>query len=201
MVVGLTGGVATGKSAVAAELKRLGAHIVDADVIARRVVEPGTRAYDEIVAEFGPGVVRDDGTLDRRAIAAVVFSDRARLKRLNEITHPPIRRMITEEVERAEREHPGGLVVVDAALLIENGLYRNMERVIVVAADDAVQLERLMKREGLTEDKARERIATQMPMTEKVRLADHVIDNNGAVENTLDQVRSLYAALTAAGAE
>ncbi len=196
MIVGLTGGVATGKSVVAAELKKLGAHIVDADVIARKVVEPGTPTFEEVVAEFGPAVVKADGTLDRRAIADVVFSKPERLKRLNEITHPPIRKMIREEVERAGQEHPGALIVVDAALLIENGLYQEMSRVIVVTAEERTQLERLMKRSGLDAASARRIIESQMPMDEKTKLADHVIDNNGALAETLGQVRALYDELT-----
>jgi dephospho-CoA kinase len=156
MRIGLTGGVATGKSVVTAELKKLGAFVVDADMVAREVVEPGRPAYHEIVSEFGPGIVTADGTLDRRAIAEMVFSDPALLKRLNGITHPAIRKKINSEVARLERDHPGALIVVDAALLIENGLYREMSRVVVVTASDALQVERLKERDGLSATQARQ---------------------------------------------
>jgi len=196
MTVGLTGGIASGKSLVAGELKRLGARIIDADLVAREVVRAGTEANAEIRACFGPEFFLDDGEIDRKKLGAAVFSDPAKLKKLNEITHPRIRERIRELVAETERDQPGALIVVDAALLIEGGLYRELAKVVVVYADENTQAERLYKREGLSQDQARKRIASQMPLKEKLQYADYVIENNGATEETLEKVRELFRVLT-----
>lgn len=196
MIVGLTGGIATGKSLVAGEMKRLGASVVDADQVARDVVEPGMPAFEEIVREFGPGVVGPDKKLDRKKLGAIVFADRAALKRLNSITHPRIRERMKEEAKRLEAGGRG-IVVLDIALLIENGVKYDMDRIMVVYADREQQERRLMGRDGLTREEAQNRLACQMDIKEKLGYADFVIDNSGTVERTLEQTRAAYQKLAA----
>lgn len=191
MIVGLTGGIATGKSLVAGELKRLGAHIIDADMIAREVVEPGKPAYDDIVDEFGAGVVQPDGRLDRKAIADIVFCNKAALDRLNSITHPRIRERIRAEATRLSADKDG-LVVLDVALLIEMGVKYEVEKIIVVAAEREQQIERLMQRDNLTREEASRRVSCQMDIKEKLKYADYVIDNSTTKEAALGQTRALY---------
>ncbi|MBE7414670.1 MAG: dephospho-CoA kinase [Deltaproteobacteria bacterium] len=195
MIVGLTGGIATGKSLVSAEFKRLGARVIDADEIAREVVEPGKPAYGEIVAEFGSPVLNPDGTIDRKALAERVFSDKEALAKLNGITHPRIRARIREEIARAGKDE---LVVIDVPLLLEGPLKDAVDRIIVVYADEEKQLERLAKRNGTSREEALRRLASQMPVTEKLKYADYVIDNNGAIEETLSRARELFGELASA---
>jgi dephospho-CoA kinase len=186
-VIGLTGGIATGKSTVAAMLASRGAAVVDADRLAREVVEPGRPALAEIAEEFGPGVIAADGSLDRPALAAVVFSDAARRRRLEAITHPRISALMGERIAAAIAAGPP-LVVVDIPLLFENGRGGMVEGVLVVYADVATQLRRLVERDGMSEADARGRIAAQMPVEDKRRLATWVIDNRGDVDATRAQV-------------
>lgn len=194
MIVGLTGGIATGKSLVASELRRLGARIIDADCIAREIVEPGKPAYEDIIKEFGRAVLKPDGTLDRKALAAVVFKDKAALQRLNAITHPRIRERIREEAARLS-EDGNALVVLDIALLIEMGVKYDVEKIIVVAAEREQQLERAMRRDRLTLDEAERRLSCQMDIKEKLKYADYVIDNSGTMEATLERTRELFEEL------
>lgn len=195
MIVGLTGGLATGKSLVAGELKRLGAHIIDADLIAREVVEPGCPAYNDIVKEFGKSVVLPDGRLDRKALGNIVFHDRAALDKLNDITHPRIRERIGEEVKRHEAEGDR-LIVLDVALLIEMGVKYHVEKIIVVAAEKEQQIERAMQRDGLSREEAQKRLSCQMDIKEKLEFADYVIDNSTTREAALEQTRALFDELT-----
>jgi dephospho-CoA kinase len=195
LIVGLTGGVATGKSVVVKEFKRLGAHLIEADEIAREVTGPGTPAYTEIAGEFGRGVLKPDGTIDRRALGRIVFSDPARLRRLNEITHPEIIHEIEVRMERLKKKHPEGMIVVDAPLLIEVGLHKKMDKVVVVYADEKRQVERIIKRDGLSPEEAARRIRAQMPTKRKLDFADFVIDGNGSVEDTIKAVEGVYERL------
>lgn len=195
MIVGLTGGVASGKSLVSEELERLGAIIIDADSIAREIASPGTDVYGAIVREFGRGILAPDGSIDRRALGSIVFSDPGKLKRLNLITHPPIMRRIVEELEACGKKHPASVIVVDAPLLIEVGLHRSMDKVIVVYTDEDKQLERLKKKSGLTEEEAKNRINAQLPLSRKLEYADYVIDNNGTLEETLKEAQRVYSEL------
>ncbi|OGP12843.1 MAG: dephospho-CoA kinase [Deltaproteobacteria bacterium GWA2_54_12] len=194
MIVGLTGGIATGKSVVAGELKKLGAHIIDADKIAREIVEPGKPAYNDIVNEFGHGMLQPDGTLDRKALGRAVFSDPAALEKLNNITHPRIRERIREEAARLSAESDG-LIVLDVALLIEMGVRYEVEKIIVVYSDAAQQLERLMKRDNMTRDEALKRLSCQMDIKEKLKYADYLIDNSGQLDETIEQTRALFGEL------
>lgn len=186
-IVGLTGGIATGKSTVARMLADRGAIVVDADAIAREVVEPGEPALDEIVAEFGPSILTPSGTLDRAALGAVVFADTARRRRLEEITHPRIRQRMAERVAAAVASAPP-LVVVDIPLLLERGGSELTQDVLLVYADRKTQLRRLIARDHLSVEDAERRLAAQMPIEEKRRLATWVIDNRGSLEETEAQV-------------
>jgi dephospho-CoA kinase len=197
LLVGLTGGIATGKSTVAAMFRALGCPLIDADVLAREVVEPGEPALDEIVREFGAGVLGADGRLDRKAVAVVVFADADRRRRLEAITHPRIRERLAGRLTALTRSGFDGVVIFDAAVIVESGGYRQMDRLVVVVADEATQLARLRARDGLTEQEALQRIRSQMPLAEKVKLADHVIDNSGDRAATEAQVRCVHAALLA----
>ncbi|MBI2400544.1 MAG: dephospho-CoA kinase [Deltaproteobacteria bacterium] len=191
MIVGLTGGIATGKSLVAGELKKLGAHIIDADKIAREIVEPGKPAYNDIVKEFGAAVLKPDAAIDRKALAKTVFCDPVALDKLNNITHPRIRERIREEAGRLSAQGDK-LIVLDIALLIEMGVRYEVEKIIVVYSDAEQQLERLMKRDNLTRDEALKRLSCQMDIKEKLKYADYVIDNSGQLDKTIEQTRSLF---------
>lgn len=194
MIIGLTGGIATGKSLVAGELNRCGAAVIDADRIAREVVEPGEPAYNDIVKEFGASVLKPDATLDRKALANIVFRDRAALDKLNNITHPKIRERIREEAARLSADG-NAIVVLDIALLIEMGVRYEVEKIIVVYCEAAQQVERLMKRDGLTREEAIKRLSCQMDIKEKLKYADYVIDNSGPMDKTIEQARALYGEL------
>jgi dephospho-CoA kinase len=195
LLVGLTGGIATGKSTVSAMFAHLGARIIDADLLAREVVAPGQRAHAEIVQAFGPEVLQDDGYLDRKRLGAIIFADADKRKRLEQITHPAIRARQQRILSVYEEEAFEGVVIWDAALLLESGSATGMDRVVVVFADPATELNRLMARDGLGEEEARRRIASQMPVAEKAKLADYVIDNSGSRAETERQVREVYRAL------
>jgi dephospho-CoA kinase len=197
ILVGLTGSIATGKSTVSRMFAHLGARVVDADLLAREVVMRGQPAYVKIVEEFGPGVVQEDGSLDRKALGAIVFADPARRKRLEEITHPAIGARQQRILSVFDEEAFEGVVIWDAALLYESGGAATMDRVVVVFADPETERRRLMERDGLSEADARQRIASQMPIAEKAKLADHVIDNSGTREETERRVRAVYGALLA----
>jgi dephospho-CoA kinase len=192
LLVGLTGGIATGKSTVSGMFAHLGARLMDADLLAREVVLPGQAPYQAIVREFGPDVLQEDGHLDRKRLGAIVFADPERRKRLEAITHPAIRTRQARLLAAYEEEEFEGIVLWDAALLFEWGSAAGMDRTVVVYADEATQLRRLMARGGSTEEEARARIRSQMPVAEKARLASHVIDNSGSRAETERQVGEVY---------
>jgi dephospho-CoA kinase len=195
LLVGLTGGIATGKSTVSALLRELGCEIIDADRLAREVVEPGQPALAQIATEFGRDVLTPDGALDRKQLGAIVFADPVRRLRLEAITHPAIRERFTARLDELAAKGFTGIVVFDAPVMIESGNYKNMERMIVVVTDDATQMARLNGRDGTGDAENRRKIASQMPLAEKARLADYVIDNSGSREATAEQVRRVFAAL------
>lgn len=196
LLVGLTGGIATGKSTVADTLRRLGAEVIDADQLAREVVAPGEPALAEIVREFGD-VLQPDGTLDRKKLGAIVFGDTPRRKRLEAITHPAIRERFLARLRELEAVGFEGLVFFDAPVMIESGNYRNMDRLVVVSTGDATQRERLMARDGMSAAEASRRMATQMPVADKAKLADYVIDNSGDRAATEARTREVFEALLA----
>jgi dephospho-CoA kinase len=195
LLVGLTGGIATGKSTVTGMLASPSVRVVDADALAREVVEPGTPAHARIVAEFGKGVLQPDGRLDRARLGEIVFPDPDRRKRLEAITHPAIRARFEQIMADLERQGFDGILIWDAALLVESGGHNKMDKVVVVTTDPATQLARLMARDGSTEEAARARTASQMPLAVKARVADYVIDNSGSREETEARVREVYRAL------
>lgn len=191
-VIGLTGGIASGKSLVSRLLRELGALVIDADQIAREVVEPGKPAYHSILREFGNQVLNPDGSLNRQALGRLVFSDPRKLERLNQITHPLIIAEIQKLLKSYRLLFPEKAVVLDAPLLYEAGLESIVDEVWVVYVDYPTQLQRLMERDGLTREEARRRIEAQLPLEEKVKRADRVIDNRGTPEETALQVRKLW---------
>ena len=195
MVIGITGGLASGKSLVTGEFKRLGAMVVDADIISRQVSAKDGEAYADIVKEFGQTILKEDGSIDRKALGGIVFSDKDKLKKLNSITHPRIIKRLRDEVQRLKTESPDAVIAVDAALLIETGLNREMDAVIVVYADEDRRIQRSVKRDNITEADARQRSGAQMNLSEKAAMADFVIENNGTMEETRTKARDVFEGL------
>lgn len=195
-LVGLTGGIASGKSTLAAALSALGAPVIDADALAREAVRRGSPALARIAEQFGPAVVGPDGALDRKAMAAIVFADPGARERLEAIVHPAVRAGVAAETARlAGAGHD--LAFYDVPLLYERGLDREVDCVVVVHAPPEVQLARLRTRDGMTLDEARARLAAQMPIDEKARRADVVIENAGDLASLRARAEPLLAALRA----
>ena len=197
LLVGLTGGIATGKSTVSEMLRRIGAEVIDADVLAREVVEPGRPAFVATVAEFGREVLHPDGALDRAKLGAIVFADPAKRQRLEAITHPAIRERFAERLAELEARGFDGLVFFDAAVIVESGGYKTLDRLVVVVTDEATEQARLMARDGIGRAEALQKIRSQMPVADKAKLAHYVIDNTGDRAATEAQARAVYAALLA----
>src|ERR671916_2004400 len=191
--VGLTGSIAVGKTFVSGVLTELGCHVVDADVVARRVVEPGSEGLRRIVEAFGDWVLKPDGTLDRAAVSAVIFKDPSKRELINSLLHPLIIAEQDELLRRWEREDPRGIGVVDAALMIESGGHARFDKLVVVHCRPEVQLERLMRRNNLTREEAAARIAAQMPQEEKLRHADFRIDTSEGFDDTRRRTAEVYA--------
>ncbi|UCF91087.1 MAG: dephospho-CoA kinase [Desulfobacterales bacterium] len=192
IVVGLTGGIATGKSTVSAILQEAGAVIIDADQIARKVVKKGQPAYHEIVKRFGQDILLPDGEINRRLLGAIIFNDPEKKKSLNRIVHPRVSRETQRNLDRIQADQPDAVVVLDVPLLIEAGMHEGLAEVIVVYAPENVQLQRLMARDNFAEADARARIQAQMPIETKKDLASIVIDNTGALEKTRQQTLEVY---------
>lgn len=188
MNIGLTGGIACGKSTVSRLLASRGAIVIDADILAREVVEPGAPALAEVVRVFGPDMLNADGTLNRKQLGKLVFESDAQRKRLEELLHPAIIRLLQERMAEAERLQPDKLVVADVPLLYEAQMEDMFQEVLVVAASREVQLERLVQRDGLSMEEAKLRIDAQMPLEWKTEWADTVIDNSRSPEETERQV-------------
>lgn len=196
-VIGLTGGIATGATTVAQMFRELGATVIEADRVAREAVEPKTAVYEKIVAAFGEKVLQRDGTVDRKRLGEIIFSDRIARQRLNAITHPEVRRRIREEVERVRSTTPDAIVIIDIPLLLDTTGPEtfDLDGVIVVSAHRQQQVERLRDRDGLSADAVEQRLAAQRPVEEKEADADWVIDNSGSVEDTRRQVELLWQEL------
>lgn len=190
-IIGLTGGIASGKSTVARMMEKLGAAVIDADQLARDAVMPGMPAHAGIVAAFGPSVLNPDRTIDRAALGALVFVDSAARRRLEEITHPAIGRLATERLEGL-RQKGIAVAVYMAPLLIEAGVTDRVDEIWVVYLDMETQLARLMQRDKIGREEALRKIASQMPMDEKRRYGKVVIDNSGPVEDTERQLRAAW---------
>ncbi len=192
--VGLTGGIGCGKSTVAAMMSELGCHVLNADRMAHALMVPGAPAYDEIRRQFGPNVLAADGSIDRARLAAVVFADAAKLASLNAIVHPLVLRELDRELERLSRIDPHGVAVIEAALLIESGYNQRLDRLVLVTCTREQQLERLTNPafgRAMSREQAEKRIAAQMPLEEKRKLAHDEIDCSGSLEYTKRQVRML----------
>jgi len=193
MRVGLTGGVASGKSTVSEMLRDLGAVVVDADALAREVVEAGTPGFDAVVGEFGPGVLADDGRLDRAALGALVFADPARRAALEAIVHPLVRARATEIEEAA----PAGVLVVhDIPLLVETGQATSFDAVVVVDVPEEVQVERAVRERGWTEAEARARVEAQASRADRLAAATYVVENSGTVEDLRQRVTEVFEELS-----
>lgn len=196
MILGLTGGIATGKSTVTGMLRERGIPVIDADQIAREVVEPGKPAYEAIVRHFGREILLEDGQIDRKALGEIVFSDETQRQKLNAIVHPEVRRVMREEAEAAEA---GGapIVFMDIPLLFESKLQHMVEKIVVVYAPADMQLARMIERDELEEEQAQKRLRAQLPIDQKKMEADFLIDNSTSREETERQVEKMLAAIRA----
>ncbi|MCK9859295.1 dephospho-CoA kinase [Paenibacillus sp. ATY16] len=192
MKIGLTGGIATGKSTVAAMLAERGAMLVDADQVAREVVMPGEPALEAVASAFGQAVIHTDGTLDRKALGGIVFNNRDLLAQLENILHPAIRNRMQQRIRQYEEQNPRQLVVADIPLLYETGQEKLYDGVMVVYVPQALQLKRLMERNGIAEEEAQRRIGLQMDIEQKRGRADWVIDNSGSLDETRRQVGDFW---------
>lgn len=194
MIIGLTGGIASGKSTVAKMFKELGVVSIDTDILARKVVEPGQPAWQAIIREFGPEILDSERRIDRKALAAIVFDDIKKLQILNKITHPAVRALLREQIAEAVQQG-AKIILIEVPLLFEARFEKEVDKTIVVAVNEQTQFARLMKRDGITRDDAAKRIAAQMPLQEKVQRADMVIENSGTPDETKKQVLDLWQTL------
>ena len=197
--VGLTGGLASGKSLVGRALADLGCYVIEADVLGRQVLEQGGATYDAVIATFGKEILDPDGKINRRRLAAIVFADNAdaqeQLAKLNALVHPPVKLRERDLANAYAREHPDGIVVTEAAILVETGSYRDYDRLIVAVCRPEQQIERSMERDGVSREEVLRRLRRQMPLEEKVKYADFIIDTSGSKEDTFQQVRSVCEGL------
>jgi dephospho-CoA kinase len=189
---GLTGNIASGKSHTASLFAEMGAHIIDADLVVHELLACGTKTYDNIVDAFGEEILSPGGEVDRRKLGQIVFFDKHKLMLLNNLTHPEVRVEILRRISDLEQLSSKGIVIVDAALMVETGGYKMYHRLIVVTCDPSLQVSRLMSRDGLTKKEAEARIASQMPIEEKLKLADYTIDTSGTLKQTRDQAEAIY---------
>ncbi len=193
--VGLTGGIACGKTYVTEVLRELGCEVLDADQVARAVVEPGQPAYLDIVREFGAENLQADGTIDRVKLGAIIFSDAAQRAKMNAIVHPRVHEAQSRWMTEVAARNPAAIAVVDAALMIESGGYKRFDKLVVVHCTPELQLARLMARNHLSHEEAVKRIAAQMPTAEKLTYADYSIDTSGGFADTRQQVVALHSEL------
>lgn len=195
LLIGLTGGLGTGKTFVGEAMETLGCHLIHADELGRQVLLPEGEAYQDVVREFGADILEPDGAINRRKLAAVVFADPERLERLNRLVHPPVIGRVEELSREFFARDPGGIVVVEAAILIETGAHKRFDRLILAVCDHEQQIQRAMRRDGLSRQDVLARLERQMPLEEKRKLADYVIDTSGSKEDTLRQVQRTHDSL------
>jgi dephospho-CoA kinase len=193
--VGLTGGLASGKTFVGHALAGLGCHLIQADEIGHQVLLPGAEAYDAAVQEFGDGILDDDGYIDRRRLGAMVFDDPERLRKLSSFVHPAVFQREERLIAEIAVRDANAIVVVEAAILVETGSYRRYDRLIVAWCSRELQIERAMKRDSSSREEVLARLDRQLPLEEKLRVADYVIDTSGAKEETLKKAREVYESL------
>ena len=200
IVLGVTGGISTGKSTVVGLLRELGADVLSADEIAREVVARDGPAYSELVDRFGPGILEPSGEIDRKALGEIIFADADARQTLNDITHPRIIEIMRERIDRfrARPPDPDALLAVEIPLLVECGLEDMVDQVLLVAAEQEVQVGRLTTRSGVSREEALRRAASQMPISEKLLYADHVIWNSGSLEDLEQKVRSFWEEIRSA---
>lgn len=191
-IIGLTGGIASGKSTVSMMLRNLGCEIIDADLIAREVVGPGSETLKRMVQTFGEIILNGDGTLNRKALGNIVFNDKSKLKSLNDLMHPVIRETILMRIKDCRENDENRIIIVDAAVLIESGMDDIVDEVWLVYADPDIQLKRLIKRDGIGTLEAEARIKSQMSVKDKIKKSDRIIDNSRSIEHTKDQVIKLW---------
>lgn len=191
-IIGLTGGIASGKSTVSETLAQLGAIIIDGDKIGHQAMEPGQPAYDEVVKHFGPGILNEDRTIDRTKLGAIVFFDPEQMKALNRITWPWIFQSVRDQMDMKRLSHPNAVLVLDIPLLFEGGWDKLCDVVWVIWVDRETQITRLMTRNSLTREEAIKRIDSQMSLDDKAQRADVVIDNTGSIEETLSLATRYY---------
>ena len=197
MIVGLTGGIVGGKSTVASMFRDLGAKIVDADKLGHSVILPHKPAWGKITRLFGKGILQNDLTIDRGKLGKIVFTNQTLLKKLNEITHPEIIKLIKKEInlEINKTQNQEKILIIDAALIYETKMDRLMDKIIIVYINEDEQVKRLIRRNNLSKEEALQRIKSQMPMKEKVKMADYVIDNSNSMYKTKKQVEKIWEEL------
>ena len=193
--VGLTGGLACGKSFVGQAMAALGCHLIEADQLGHEVLLPEGEAYADVVREFGQGILNADGAIDRKRLAAEVFGKPERLAALNQLVHPRVFERERQLIDQYAETDPNGIVIVEAAILIETGNYKNFDRLILVECDEQQQIERAIKRDHTDREEVQSRLRRQMPLAEKRKFAQYVIDTSGTKEDTLRRVREVYDAL------
>lgn len=193
--VGLTGGLATGKSFVGRALAGLGCYLIEADKLGHEVMAPGGEAYDAIVQEFGRNILDDEGRISRRKLSGIVWNDPERLEKLNRLVHPPVREREERRMAEIAQADPRAIAVVEAAILVETGRYKSFDRLIVVTCSAEQQMERALERGSYSKEEILARLSRQLPLEDKLRVADYVVDTSGCKENTLEQVRTVYNSL------
>ena len=193
--VGLTGGLASGKTFVGRALADLGCYLIEADKLGHEVMLPGAEAYDGILREFGPAILDAGGRINRRKLSAIVWHDPERLEKLNSLVHPPVRQREESRMAEIAQADPNAIAVVEAAILVETGRYKSFDRLIVVTCTPEHQMERALQRGSYNKQEILARLSRQLPLEDKLRVADYTIDTSGSEEATLEQVRTVYGKL------
>jgi dephospho-CoA kinase len=191
-LIGLTGGIASGKSTIARRLAEHGAIIIDADIVSREVVAPGSPALASIALEFGGDMIDSEGTLNRAKLGALVFSDAEKLEKLNAIMHPAVKTRSAEVLAKARADNPDSVIVYDVPLLVEADIARNYDEIIVASAPEETRIKRMIQLRGLTDEEAKARIGAQASEAKRLAIADVVIDTGGNLQHTLEQVDALW---------
>ncbi len=193
--VGLTGGLASGKSHIAQELARLGCHVIDADALGHEVLLPSGEAYAPVIQEFGDTILDPNQTINRKKLSAIVFAQPTRLQSLTAIVHPAVRRLGDARKATFQAQDPDGILVYEAAILVETGGFRDFDKLIVASCPEEIQIERAVARDGSRREAVLARLRRQLPLSEKLRHADYVIETDGTMEQTMEQTRQVYEKL------
>jgi dephospho-CoA kinase len=201
LIVGLTGGVASGKTVVSQFLKEEGAYIIDADQIARELVQPHRPAWNELIKAFGKEILKEDGSIHRKKLADKVFADPKQRILLNQILHPRIKEEMDRRIKEVRRKDPEAIVVIDAPLLVERGEHDEMDKLIVVTSAQTQQIERLKDRDGTNPEEALRMLSSQIPLEKKVELADFVVQNEGSLEETKKKAKEIFKELKKIGSQ